>query len=75
MLGGLKTGQKITSLVTIIMLPASAVDDNAEMENLEILARNKFEYSTARDLKGITHTWDGTFHKQPKSEFLCKNNH
>ena len=47
MLGGLKTGQKITSLVTIIiMLPASAVDDNAEMENLEILARNKFEYST-----------------------------
>ena len=57
MLGGLKTGQKITSLVTIIiMLPASAVDDNAEMENLEILARNKFEYSTARDLKGITHT-------------------
>ena len=46
MLRGLKTGQKITSLVTIIMLPASAVDDNAEMENLEILARNKFEYST-----------------------------
>ena len=43
MLGGLKTGQKIT---IIIMLPASAVDDNAEMENLEILARNKFEYST-----------------------------
>ena len=34
---------------------SSAVDDNAEMENLEILARNKFEYSTATDLKGITH--------------------
>ena len=70
MLGGLKTGQKITSLVTIIMLPASAVDDNAEMENLEILARNKFEYSTARDLKGINHTWDGTFHKQSNSDFF-----
>ena len=47
---------KIAFLVTTIMLFAPAVDDNAEMENLEILARNKFEYSTARDLKGITHT-------------------
>ena len=51
----MKAGLKIALLVTIMLL-SSAVVDNAEMENLEILARNQFEYSTARDLKGITHT-------------------